>query len=108
MCAGSTTSSLTALNRVTWYSRSDAAQVGQRGIGIEIRYKVPTSGLRYRSRITQGTLCGTTYIRGTSAGESGTVTCPGAPVTVAATDLITLQLIYPYWNFLMIGEVRVA
>ena len=98
------------LNRVQWYSRSDAAQVGQRGLPIEVRYEVPTTSLTRGQRITGGTLCGTLYINGNYAGESGTVTCPSAPITLTngATDIITLQLIYPYWNFLMVGEVRIS
>ena len=111
VCAGSTTSTITMLNRVQWYSRSDAAQVGQRGLSIEVRYEVPTTSLQSRRRITGGKLCGTLRINGNYAGESGTVTCPGAPITLAntdGTDIITLQLLYPYWNFLMVGEVRIS
>ena len=111
VCAGSTTSTITQLNRVQWYSRSDAAQVGQRGLRIEVRYEVPTTSLQSRRRITGGKLCGSLYINGNIAAESATVTCPGAPITLAntdGTDIITLQLQYPYWNFLMVGEVRIS
>ena len=98
---------------MTWYSRTDAALVGTPNLPIEIRYNVPTTGLVARRRITQGTLCGTTYVRGNCQSwgnfcESGTVNCPGAPITVEATQLITLQGIYPWWTFLMVGEVEIA
>ena len=100
------------LNRVQWYSRTDAALVGTRGLPIEVRYGLATTDLRYRQRITGGTLCGTIHVNGCSwcRGESGTATCPGAPVTLAdgPTTLITLQGIYPYWTFLMAGEVVVS
>jgi len=108
VCAGSTTSTITKLNGIQWYSRSDAAQVGQKGLQIEVRYEVPRTSLRSRQRITSGKLCGTITINGDFAGESEIVTCPGAPITLASTDgsdLITLQLINSQMNFLMVGEV---
>ena len=110
VCAGSTISTITQLNGIQWYSRSDAAQVGQKGLQIEVRYEVPRTSLQSRQRITSGKLCGTITIDGNFAGESGIVTCPGAPITLANTDgsdLITLQLINPQMNFLMVGEVIV-
>ena len=98
------------LNRVQWYSRTDAALVGTPGLAIEVRYGLASTDLRYRQRITGGILCGTIYVRGSFRGESGTATCPGAPVTLAdgPTTLITLQGIYPYYTFLMAGEVVVS
>ena len=98
------------LNRVQWYSRTDAALVGTPGLPIEVRYGLATTDLKYRQRITGGTLCGTIYVRGWYRGESGTANCPGAPITLAdeGTTLITLQGIYQYWTFLMAGEVVVS
>ena len=98
------------LNQVQWYSRTDAALVGTPGLPIEVRYGLATSDLRYRQRITGGTLCGTIYVRGWYRGESGTARCPGAPVTLAdeGTTLITLQAIRSYVTFLMAGEVVVS
>ena len=110
VCAGSTISTITQLNGIQWYSRSDAAQVGQKGLQIEVRYEVPRADLQSRKRITSGKLCGTITINGDVAGESRIVTCPGAPITLTntdGTDLITLQLINPQKNFLMVGEVIV-
>ena len=108
VCAGSTTSTITQLNGIQWYSRSDAAQVGQKGLQIEVRYEVPKADLQSRKRITSGKLCGTITINGNFPGESGIVTCPGAPITLAntdGTDLITLQLMNQQMNFLMVGEL---
>ena len=71
VCAGATTSTLTMLNKVQWYSRTDAALVGTRNLPIEVRYNMAQSDLRYRQRITGGILCGTIYVRGYSRGETG-------------------------------------
>ena len=76
-----------------------------------MRYEVPSASLVAGQRITGGKLCGTFNINGNFAGEFGTVLCPGAPITLSntdGTDLITLQLINPHKNFLMVGEVIIS
>ena len=96
------------LNQVTWYSRTDTALVGQRGQQIEVRYQVPASALINGRRITGGTLCGTFFVGGNVPGESQTVRCPSAPITIDAADFITLQAIDARLTFLMAGEVVVS
>ena len=108
VCAGSTISTIMGLNQVTWHSRSDTTLAGVRGQQIEVRYQVPASALVNGQRITQGTSCGIFFVRGYVRGESQTVRCPSAPITIQSTDFITLQAIDSRLTFLMVGEVVIS
>ena len=90
-----------ALKSVTYYGRSDKAQIGQVGLPVEIRTKATAPFIRGQ-RITTGDLCNTFNIQGNRAGESQTVTCTVSP-TLGISDYVTLQAIG--YNFLMIAEI---
>ena len=100
------------LTGITYYSRTDTPQHGQKGLPVDVRImdKAPTRG----RRIVTGTVCGRFTIGGRTAGESHTLRCANGPLPVipGSTHLV-LQANGAGApcagcggkNFLMVGEV---